>query len=210
MHSRNFGVPEIYSRALSSSFPSIHVRHSSFSNPSIALSTSQLILQPFRCLTYLIAHSLTLLSLLSVASLTSQVIFQPFLRFTNVTAHSPNLPSLYLRMSELILQTFRCFTYVIAHSPTLLSLLSVSSPASQFIFQPFPSLYQCHSSFSKPPVALPMSKLILQTFRCFIYVTAHSPTLLSLLLHHRIFTHVTWRAAHAAFPEKFQWNSFPN
>ena len=27
-------------------------------------------------------------------------------------------------------------------------------------------------------------------------VTAHSPTLLSLVLHHRIFTYVTWRAAH--------------
>ena len=30
----------------------------------------------------------------------------------------------------------------------------------------------------------------------FTYVTAHSPTLLSLLLRHRIFTYVTWRAAH--------------
>ena len=30
----------------------------------------------------------------------------------------------------------------------------------------------------------------------FTYVTAHSSTLLSLLLRHRIFTYVTWRAAH--------------
>ena len=38
-------------------------------------------------------------------------------------------------------------------------------------------------------------KIILQAFSHFSYVTAHSPTLLSLLLHHMIFTHVTWRAA---------------
>ena len=31
----------------------------------------------------------------------------------------------------------------------------------------------------------------------FTYITAHSPTLLSLLLPHRIFTYVTWRDAHA-------------
>ena len=35
------------------------------------------------------------------------------------------------------------------------------------------------------------SQLILQPFRCFTYVTAHSPTLLSLLLRHRLFTYVT-------------------
>ena len=51
-------------------------------------------------------------------------------------------------------------------------------------------------SFSNPSVALPTSQLILQTFRCFTYVTAHSPTLLSLLLRHRLFTYVTWWAAH--------------
>ena len=33
-------------------------------------------------------------------------------------------------------------------------------------------------------------------FRCFTYVTTHSPTLLSLLLRHKLFTYVTWRAAH--------------
>ena len=45
--------------------------------------------------------------------------------------------------------------------------------------------------------ALPTSQLILQPIRCFTYATDHSPTLLSLLLPHRIFTYVTWRAAHA-------------
>ena len=62
--------------------------------------------------------------------------------------------------------------------------LSVASPTSQLIFQ--------------PSVALPTSQLILQHFRCFTYVTAHSPTLLSILLRHRLFTYVTWRAAHVA------------
>ena len=76
---------------------------------------------------------------------------------------------------------FRHFTYVTAHSPTL------------------PSLYLRHSSFSNPSLALPTSQLILQPFRCFTYVTVHSPTLLSPLLRHRIFTYVTWRAAHATF-----------
>ena len=62
----------------------------------------------------------------------------------------------------------------------------------------FPLLYLCHSSFSKLSVSLPTSQFILQPFRRFTYVTAHSPTLLSLLLHHRLFTYVTWRAAHGS------------
>ena len=58
----------------------------------------------------------------------------------------------------------------------------------------FLSLHLHHSSFSNPSVALPMSQFILQPFHCFTYVTAHSPTLLSLLLCHRL---ITWRATHA-------------
>ena len=67
---------------------------------------------------------------------------------------------------------------------------------NQSSFSNFPSIHLRHSSFSNPSVALPMSQLILQPFRCFIYVTAHSPILLSLLLRHRLFTYVTWLAAH--------------
>ena len=48
----------------------------------------------------------------------------------------------------------------------------------------FTSLHLRYSSFSNPPIALPTSQLILQPFRCFIYVIAYSPTLLSLLLRH--------------------------
>ena len=39
--------------------PPLHLRHSSFYNPSAASPTSQLILQPFRCFTYLTGTSRT-------------------------------------------------------------------------------------------------------------------------------------------------------
>ena len=65
----------------------------------------------------------------------------------------------------------------------------------------FPSFHLRHSSFSSPSVALSTSQLILQPFRCFTYDTAHSPTLLSLLLLHRLFT---WRVSHGHSP-KGQW-----
>ena len=55
------------------------------------------------------------------------------------------------------------------------------------ILQPL-SLHLRHSSFSNPSVALPTSQLILRPSRCFTYVTVHSPTLLSLLLRHKLFT----------------------
>ena len=157
---------------------SLHLSHSSFSNPSVALPTPQLIIQPF-----------PLLHLRHRALL----IFQPFRYFTYVTTHSPTHPSLYyvtahfptlsiasptsqssahsptfpllhkrhssfpkpsvaLPTSQFILQPFRRFTYVTAHSPTL----SFASPS--------------HSSFSNPSFASPKSQF---------------------------FTYVTWRAAHA-------------
>ena len=110
-------------------FPSLHLRHSSFTNASVAFTMSQLILQPFRCFTYVTVHSPTLPLLLL------RLIFQTSRHFTYVTAHSPTLPSVYLRhssfskpsvtspTSQLILQPFSCSSYVTAHSPTLLSLL---------------------------------------------------------------------------------------
>ena len=121
------------------------------------------------------------------------LVLQPFRHFIYVTTHSPTLPSLYLRHSSF-------------------SNHSVASPTSQFILQPFfhfsyltssahsptfLSLHLRHSSLSNPSVALPTSQLILHPFRCFTYVTAHSSALLSLLLCHRFFTYVIWRAAHA-------------
>ena len=76
---------------------SLHLRHSSFSNPSAALPTSQLILQLFRCFTYVIDTSPT-----------SHLILQPFRRFTYATAHSKILPPHHLRQ--------RHFTWRAAHA----------------------------------------------------------------------------------------------
>ena len=112
----------------------------------------------------------------------AELILQPFRPFTNVTAHSPSLPSLYPRHNSFFNHSFASSTSLAlhcrAHSRT------------------FTSLHLRHSSFSNPSVALPTSQLILQPFRCFTNVTVHSPTLISLLLRHRLFTYVTWRAAH--------------
>ena len=65
---------------------SLHLRHSSFSNPSAVLLTSQLILKPFRCFTYVIGTSPT-----------SQLILQSFRRFIYATVHSTTLPPHHLR-----------------------------------------------------------------------------------------------------------------
>ena len=78
-------------------FPLLHLRHDSFSTPSVTLPTSQLILQLFRYFTYVTTHSPTLPSLYlchssffnsSVASPTSQLILQSFFRFSYVTSSS--------------------------------------------------------------------------------------------------------------------------
>ena len=49
-------------------------------------------------------------------------------------------------------------------------------------------LHLHHSSFSNTFVSLPTSQLIPQPFRCFFYVTAHSPTLSLLHLRHNSFS----------------------
>ena len=116
-------------------FPSLRLRHNSFSNPSVALPTSQLILQPFRCFTYVTVHSLALLSLLLRHKLLFNSLNNELCSFSNLSVTSPT--------SQLILQSFRRFT---------------------------------------------TSQLKLQPFRRFTYVTVHSPTLLSLLLRHKLFT----------------------
>ena len=180
---------------------SLHLCHSSFSNPSIVIPTSQLMLQPFCCFTYVTVHSPTLF----FASPTSQalhlnhlalLILQPFRHFTYVITHSPTLPSLYLRhssfpnpsvaspTSQFILQPFFRISYV-----TSSSLNSSGEPSMiHIILQPFPSLHLRYNSFSNPFFALPMPQLILQAFRCFNYVTTHSPTLSSLHLRHSSFS----------------------
>ena len=99
--------------------------------------------------------------------------------------------------------------------------LSVTSPTSQLILQPFrrftyvtthsptlPLLHLRHISFSNPYVAWPTSQLILQSFHCFIYVTAHSLTLLFPHVHHRHFTYVTWLAVHDTGILKFSFDLY--
>ena len=106
-------------------FPSLHLRHNSFSNPSVALPTSQLILQPFRHFTYATTHSSTLPSLYlhhslfsnpSVALPTSEFILQPFFRFSYVTSFSLNSPGDPLmvvdRLVEDKIETFKKFSII--------------------------------------------------------------------------------------------------
>ena len=100
-------------------------------------------------------------SKLSVTLPTSQLILQPFRRFTYVTAHSQILPLLHLRHSSF-------------------SNPSFASPTSQALHLIYLASQQ--SSFSNLPVASPSTQLIIQPFRCFTYVTVHSPALPSLYL----------------------------
>ena len=60
-HARSFSKPFRHFThviAHSPTLPSLYLRHSSFSNPSIASPTSQFILQPFFCFTYITSSSL--------------------------------------------------------------------------------------------------------------------------------------------------------
>ena len=164
----------IYVRAHFPTLPSLYLRLSSFSKPSVALPKSQLILEPFRHFIYVTIHPPTLQSLyllhssfsnpsvdspmsqlfsfsnISVTSTKLQLILQPFRRFTYVTAHSLS------SFSQLIFQPFRHFIYVTTHSPTL------------------PSLFLRHSSFFNPSVASPTSQFIILPFCRFSYVTSSS------------------------------------
>ena len=65
------------------------------------------------------------------------------------------------------------------------SNISITSPTSQLILQPFhrfahsptfPSLHLHYSPFSNPSVASPTSQLVLQSFFCFSYITGSSLT----------------------------------
>ena len=108
-----------HSKAHFPTIPSLHLRHSSFSNPSAASSTPQLILQPFRRFIYATAHSPTLPPL-----------HLRYSSFYNCSVASPMSYALHLRQSsfcnpsaasstpQLILQPFRRFTYVTGTSRT--------------------------------------------------------------------------------------------
>ena len=137
-----------YVTAHSPTLPSLYLRHRSFSNPSVASPTSQLISS---------AHSPSFPSLHLRHSL-----------FSN--------PSLALPTSQVILQPFRCFTYITIHQLCSFSKLSVASPPAHS--PTLPSLYLRHRSFSNPSVASPTSQLILQPSFRVSYVTGFSLTAL--------------------------------
>ena len=77
-------------------------------------------------------------------------------------------------------------TEMLENDQSSFSNLSVTSPTSQFIFQPlFRFSYVTSSSLNSPGEP---GELILQTFRHFTYVTVHFPTLPSLYLRHSSFS----------------------
>ena len=94
----NLSITYTYVTTHSQTLPSLYLHHSSFSNPSVASPTLQLILQPFHCFIYITAHSPTLLLLYlchssfsnpSVAWTTSQ-------SFSNPSFASPMSQALHL------------------------------------------------------------------------------------------------------------------
>ena len=106
-----------YVTAHSPTLPSLYLSHNSFSNPSVASPTSQLILQSFFRFSYVTGFHLRHLASRLCTSHTSQLILQPFRRFTYVTAHSPTLPLLQLHHSSFSSPSFaslksQVFTYV--------------------------------------------------------------------------------------------------
>ena len=129
-----------YVTTRSPNLPSLHLRHNSFSKPSVALPTSQLILKHFHCFTYVTVHSANLLSLLLHHNL--------FTKFTWWAAHAGTK-----KWAELILQPFRHFTYVTYHSPTLpllrlrhssFSKPSFASPTSHALHLRHPARRPCY------------------------------------------------------------------
>ena len=100
------------SSAHSPTFPTLHLHHYSFSNPSVASPTSQIMLQPFFRFSYVIGSSL-----MSPGEPPITLNTQPFRWFTYVTAHSPTL-LVATPMSQLILQPFIHISYVTGSSLT--------------------------------------------------------------------------------------------
>ena len=135
----------------SPTFPSLHLRHNSFSNPSVAIPTSQLIIKPFRCfinvivhyqtlLSHLLRHKLCSFSKLSVTSPKSQLILQSFRRFTYITAYSPTLPLLHLRHSSFSNPSFASPTSQTLH---LIHLASRPWPLLEKDVQKLHDIPQC-------------------------------------------------------------------
>ena len=97
---RTLARPILLSRAHSTTFPSLHLRHNSCSNPSVASLTSQFILQPVFRFSYVTSSSLNSPGEPPMMYFLAELILQPFRHFTYLTTHSPTLPLLHLRHSS--------------------------------------------------------------------------------------------------------------
>ena len=117
-----------WSRAHSPTFPSLHLRHNSFYNPSFASSTSQFILQPFFRLPYVTSSSLN----------------------SPGRAHSPTFSSLHPRHNSFSNRPSLYVRHKSFCNP------SVASPTSQFILQSFFRLSYVTSSSLNSPGEPPM------------------------------------------------------
>ena len=165
-----------YVAAHSPTLPSLRLRHSSFSNSSVALPMSQLILQPF-CFTYVTAHSPTFLLLLLRHRLFTYVTwiaaYELKLKFCHIyraTSFDPHV----LILNRTMLLLVESLQHVLCYELTAVCVCSLY--CTQLC------------SFSNLSVTSPTSQLILQPFRRFTYVTTHSPTLPLLHLRHSSFS----------------------
>ena len=155
--------------------PLLHLRHSSFSNPSVASSASQLILQPFCCFTYaqFILQPFFCFSYVTSSSLNSPMhrigllyiwFFLNMFSFSGLkilSAHSPTFLSLHLCYNS-----FHRFTYITAHSPTLLllHLHHRSFPNPYFASPTSQALHLIHLA-SRPCCALTSISIIILLFQ---------------------------------------------
>ena len=173
------------SRAHSPTFSSLHLRHSSFSNPSVALPTSQLILHPFRCFTYVTAHSPTFLSLLIRHRLFTYVTWGAAHDFKNGWYTRVPVSDIYEQSSfsnfsvtsptsQLIIQPFFRFSYVTSFFTYVTWRAAHDVKSGWDIRGPVSDIYEL-SSFSNLSVTSPN-------------VTAHSANLLSPYLCHSSFS----------------------
>ena len=78
-------------------------------------------------------------------------------------------------------------TEMLENEQNSFSNLSITSPTSQLILQPFCSFTYITAHFPTLLLLHLQHKLILQLCH-FTYITTHSPTLLSLYLHHSSFS----------------------
>ena len=141
-------------------------------------ATSQLILQPFFCFSYVTGFSLTspgeppMVKACGFSTMAHHLILLVWFKVIWIkdclacTFTLPDSARHFLRGHMMIL----------IYEQSSFSNPSITSSTSQLILQPITSLYLHHRSFCSPSVASPTSQLILQPFFRFSYVTGFSLT----------------------------------